>query len=82
MKYTAKIITTEVVYLNQDGQIVTGLSSNDKLLSAIYGTYIFAELAQCVGQITGKTLSALNAAAYDYAEANNLGYDFKLFIVK
>lgn len=83
-KYTAKIITREVVYIdNATCQPASNLTETARLIDGINGgeKYTFCELYSCQGAVTGNTLNALEHAAWEWANDNN-NFDIHLHIVK
>ncbi len=83
-KYTAKIITREVVYIdNSTCEPAKNLTETERLIDGINGgeKYTFCELYSAIGTISGNTLADLNNNAWSWSAANN-NYDISLHIVK
>lgn len=82
----AYIIGTKTGYVsNETGELVN-ITSEQALLDGFFtGTdrkYTFVELFTKLGEIKAKTLRQINELAWQYAEANNLSYDFQLYFPK
>lgn len=83
---TALMIKRESGFVsNETGQLVN-ITSEQALLDSFAADenrkYSFVELYTKLAELKAKTLRQLNDDAWKFAEANQLGYDFELYISK